>query len=27
MKVWMAAYNYAVEGIDLTATTMARDLS
>src|ERR1700675_902934 len=27
MKVWMAAYIYAVEGIDLTATTIARDLS
>ena len=27
MKVWMAAYIYAVEGIDLTATTMARNLS
>jgi hypothetical protein len=22
MKVWMAAYNYAIEGMDLTATTM-----
>jgi hypothetical protein len=26
VKVWMAAHIYAVEGIDLTATTMARDV-
>jgi hypothetical protein len=26
MKLWTAAHIYAVEGIDLTATTMARNL-
>jgi hypothetical protein len=26
MKAWTAAHGYAAEGIDLTATTMARNL-